>query len=689
MGKRAILILLASLVMLLPSWGAELGSATETHAWGRPSYAPGELLVKYKSAVGTAAADYFRQHWGVWTLHTFRDIGVHHVKLPADMTVEEALDLYRNNPDVEYAEPNYYRHISVIPNDTAYGLLWGMSQISAPAAWDVRTDCTAVTVATIDTGVDYNHPDLSSNIWSNAGEVADGTDDDGNGYIDDVRGWDFVDNDNAPMDAHGHGTHVAGTIGAVGNNSLGVTGVCWTAKVMPLRAFDASGSATTATIIDAMEYARTQGAKIINASYGDSSFSQTEYDEISSLNTAGVLLVAAAGNSGTDNDKTRFYPASYNLPNIIAVAATDQNDNLASFSNYGKTSVDVAAPGVNIDSTKPGRHTVFSDNFDNSGIAWTLESPWAVTTARASSGAYSLEDSPGGNYGNGINVSARPTNAIDLSGSTGTVLDFKLNGVVLAGDVLYIETSPDASTWTTRLGLYGDSGGQWVDLVADLGNLDGTPQAHFRFRLQTNSSGRADGVYIDDVQVTSSASQDTYQFLSGTSMATPHVTGLAALVWSNTPTLTHLQVKARILNCVDRLASLSKKVVTWGRINAANSLNNVPAPPVGLSARAVSNSQINLTWANTYLDPIGFKIERKEGAAGTFAQIVDLPSNTASFSDTGLIKGTTYTYHVRAYTSGNESEWSAEVTTSASKPSSSAGGGGGGGGCFIDTALVK
>jgi subtilisin family serine protease len=458
---------------------------------------------------------------------------------------------------------------------------------------------------------------------------------------------------------------------------------------MILRAFDVLGSATTDRIISAMQYAGTHGVKVINASYGGSEFSQAENDEISNLNTGGVLLVAAAGNESANDDTTPSYPASYNLDNIIAVAATDQDDNLASFSNYGKASVDVAAPGVNTYSAMPGRQTVFTDNFDDGDISdWTVDPPWGGTTARASSGAYSLADSPTGNYANNIDVSARPTSAIDLSGTTGTVLTFKLNGAILSGDALYIETSPDAATWTTRLGLFGDSGGEWADILADLGNLDGTATAHFRFRLQTNGSGTAAGVYIDDVEVTAADAQDTYQFLDGTSMATPYVTGVAALVWGNTPSLAHLQVKERILNCVDRLGSLSKKVVTWGRINAANSLNNVPAPPVGLSARAVSNSQINLTWATTYFGQIGFRIERKQGATGTFTQIVDLPANTSSYSDTGLIKGTTYTYHVKAYTSDNESEWSAEVTATASEPSSS-GGGGGGGGCFIDTAFGK
>ena len=702
MGKRTIRILLAIAIMILPLLGAaDLGSRTGVHGASRPAYAPGELLVKYKPAVRTAAADYLRQRWGVSILHTFRDLGVHHVELPADMTVEEALGIYRNDPEVEYAEPNYYRYVTATPDDTFFDRLWGLNNtgqsvngtsgtagadIEAPAAWDVNTDCTPVTVAIIDTGADYNHPDLTGNI-------APG-------------GFDFVFSDNSPQDPHGHGTHVAGTIAARGNNGQGVTGVCWTAQLLILRAFDASGGATSDRIISAMEYARTNGAKIINASYGGNQFSQAEYDEIFNLNTAEILLVAAAGNESANNDSTPTYPASYSLDNVIAVAATDQNDNLASFSNYGRTSVDVAAPGTNIYGAMPGRQTVFSDDFDDGTISdWTIDPPappsWGVSTNAFGGTGWSLSDSPGGLYGNNINVSARPTNAIDLSGKTGAVLTCLLKGTIASdGDALYVETAAaPTGPWTNRSVLVGgllrfDNGisgtvSDWVDAEVDLGNLDGTATAYFRFRLQTNGSGTAAGVFIDHVEITTGEAQDTYRFVDGTSMAAPHVTGLAALVWSNTPALTHLQVKERILNCVDRLTALSTTtpVFTRGRISAANSLNNVPARPVGLSAQGVSASQINLTWANTYFGQIGFRIERKQGATGTFTEIADLRTNNASYSDTGLTKGATYTYRMRAYTSDNVSGYSAEVTATASARSS--GGGGGGGGCFIDTALGR
>jgi subtilisin-like proprotein convertase family protein len=206
--------------------------------------------------------------------------------------------------------------------------------------------------AVIDTGVDYTHPDLASNIWTNTDEVAgNGIDDDGNGFVDDVRGWDFVNNDSDPMDDNGHGTHVAGTIGAVGNNGIGVTGVAWTASIMPLKFLDQSGSGSLSDAIKAIQYARVNGAKIINASWGGGGFSSALQSAITQFITSGGLFVAAAGNEATNNDVTPSYPANYQ--GVISVGASTRTDTRASFSNYG-TSVDVFAPGQSILSTLPG-----------------------------------------------------------------------------------------------------------------------------------------------------------------------------------------------------------------------------------------------------------------------------------------------------------------------------------------------
>jgi len=261
MKRLSILILLAICFLTTPVLAFELDSISSGQPSKGPAYVPGELLVKYRPSIRAAATEFYRTQWGISTLRTFRTIGVQHLKLPKELTVEEALEIYKNDPDVEYAEPNYYRYITATPNDTNFGRLWGLhntgqnvngtsgtadADIDAPEAWDITTGSSDVVVAVIDSGADYNHPDLSANIWTNPDEIAgNGIDDDGNGYIDDIRGWDFVDDDNDPVDSNNHGTHVAGTIAAVGNNSTGVTGVCWSAKVMILRAGNALGACPT------------------------------------------------------------------------------------------------------------------------------------------------------------------------------------------------------------------------------------------------------------------------------------------------------------------------------------------------------------------------------------------------------------------------------------------------------------
>jgi len=261
------------------------------------------------------------------------------------------------------AEPNYMYSQTLIPDDPDFGSLWGMTKIQAPAAWETTTGDGNVLVAVIDTGMDASHADLADNLWINSGETGtdgsgedktnNGIDDDGNGYVDDWRGWDFYNDDNDPDDDNKHGTHVAGTIGAVGNNNTGVAGVCWDVSLIALKFLGADGFGSTADAIDAVQYAVSIGADIQNNSWGGGGSSGGLENAIQNADTNGVLFVAAAGNENSNSDNNPHYPASYTAPNIISVAATDENDKLASFSNFGANSVDLAAPGVNIRSTIP------------------------------------------------------------------------------------------------------------------------------------------------------------------------------------------------------------------------------------------------------------------------------------------------------------------------------------------------
>lgn len=278
------------------------------------------------------------------------NIGLYNIENKTKKGVLETINELKNDPNVAYVEPDYYlKATDTVPNDPSYSSLYGLTTISAPKAWDTYTGSKNVVVGIIDTGINYNHPDLSGNIWVNPDEIANnGIDDDNNGYIDDINGWNFVSNNNKPLDDNGHGTHVSGTIGAVGNNGVGVVGVAWNTQIAALKFLDSTGGGYTSDAILAINYAAEEGFEILNNSWGGGSFSQSLKNAIDAY--SGVFI-AAAGNEGRNNDSTPSYPASYTSSNIISVAATTSTDAKASFSNYGKTSVDLGAPGNAIYST--------------------------------------------------------------------------------------------------------------------------------------------------------------------------------------------------------------------------------------------------------------------------------------------------------------------------------------------------
>jgi thermitase len=298
--------------------------------------------------------------------------GLEVVEPEPGVTVRESIEALERSPDVVYAEPDAPRRAVATPDDRFFALQWALrnsgqvvggtagvpaADIDAGGAWDVTTGSADVVVAVVDSGVDVSHPDVAPNLWADRGETgggreANGIDDDGDGLIDDRMGWDWVQGDNQPLDGNGHGTHVAGTIAARGNDATGVAGVAWRASIMPLRVLGDDGSGRVSDVIKAYGYAARHGARIVNASLGGGSSSRAERDAIAAASN--VLFVVAAGNDGADNDTTASYPCNYELANVVCVAASDQSDALASFSNYGSRTVDLAAPGVNIASTWPG-----------------------------------------------------------------------------------------------------------------------------------------------------------------------------------------------------------------------------------------------------------------------------------------------------------------------------------------------
>ncbi len=295
--------------------------------------------------------------------------GLQVLKLPPEVSVEKAMADYQQSGLFEYAEPDYIVQIDAEPNDPAYvsGRLWGLhntgqdggtsdADIDAPEAWEFRTSAPDIIVAVIDSGVRYTHEDLAANMWRNPHEIpGNGIDDDGNGYIDDVYGINAITGSGDPMDDNDHGTHCAGTIGAVGNNSLGIVGVAWKVQIMACKFLDWDGYGVISDAIECVDYARRMGAHIMNNSWGGTGYSSAMRDAIVAARDAGIIFVAAAGNSGTNNDVTPHYPSSYDVENVVAVAATNRRDELATraytgswASNYGTNSVHLAAPGVDI-----------------------------------------------------------------------------------------------------------------------------------------------------------------------------------------------------------------------------------------------------------------------------------------------------------------------------------------------------
>ena len=334
------------------------------------SYLPDMLLVGFKQAGSAAVRDALHASLGAERVHSYRFLAVDVVRLPPKSDLRAYIDAYYARPEVAYAEPNFIYHTQLEPNDPLYGQLWGLkntgqsggtpgADIDAELAWDITTGSDQVIVAVIDTGIDYNHPDLAANMWTNPGETANGLDDDGNGIVDDIYGARWVSGTGSPtsgnpMDGNRHGTHCAGTIGGLGDNALGVAGVNWRVKLMALKFLTDQGGGAAADAVAALEYALDKGAHLSNNSWGGGGYSQTMKNLIDYAASVNHLFVAAAGNSATDNDVEPTFPANYASPNVISVASSDRNDQRSSFSCFGRNTVHLAAPGSSILSTVPG-----------------------------------------------------------------------------------------------------------------------------------------------------------------------------------------------------------------------------------------------------------------------------------------------------------------------------------------------
>ena len=323
---------------------------------------PNEVLIKFAPSATEAQRGSLGRAMRANIVEQLGDTGWFRAVLPAGLSPREAVERYSAFDKVVAIQPNFYYHLLVTPNDPQFTdpAMYGLTKISAPQAWDIETGSSSVVVANIDTGVRYTHEDLAANMWTNPGETPNnGVDDDENGFIDDYYGYDFRYNDPDPWDEHGHGTHTSGTIGAAGNNGLGVVGVSWNVKIMAIKIYSAAaGDTTSAQLINAYNYVRMmkeRGVNIVatNNSYGGCAeacgYDRATKEAIDAMGDAGILNVFAAGNSGVNVDITPEYPGSYDSPSIITIGASNIND-IRVF-NYGPVNVDLAAPGITIRST--------------------------------------------------------------------------------------------------------------------------------------------------------------------------------------------------------------------------------------------------------------------------------------------------------------------------------------------------
>ncbi|MBD3789057.1 MAG: S8 family serine peptidase [Campylobacterales bacterium] len=537
------------------------------------------------------------------------------------LSVDQLIEAVKKMPGVESVTEDQIVHACEVPNDPKFNELWGLqnnhdpiTDINVTSAWDRTTGSEDVVIGIIDTGVDYTHSDLSGNIWINPDETPNnGVDDDGNGYIDDVHGIDTVNGDSNPMDDNGHGTHTAGTIGAVGDNETGIAGVNWNVKIVPCKFLDASGLGYTSDAIECVNYfnkLKQNGTNIVatNNSWGSEGESDPSLQEaIQTADSENILFIAAAGNGGDDykgdnNDITQFYPANYDIANIVSVAASDTNGNLASFSNYGATTVDLAAPGVDIVSTIPTTATpnnapvYFSDNFENGTNNWvfyTYDSTdsnktdittehWTLDNSMSASSTHSLSDSLDGNYTNNRVQLALLRNTIDLSNAVSTANQGVCVNMKIKGEIeedydylaLYLSKN-DSQTWDHITKISGQISPDWkiVSLII--------PSDYFVSNLQiaiarTNDSSVAyEGYNMDDVNISSCSIANNYAYGDGTSMATPHVTGALGLLASIDNGLNASQRKQILLDNITLKSAYNGKVSTSGLLNAGKMIASV------------------------------------------------------------------------------------------------------------------
>jgi subtilisin family serine protease len=574
------------------------------------SVVPAQVIVRYEPGSSPADRAEARADAGTKPIEGLGMARAQLLKITDGDSVAATVNQLEAQPGVAYAEPNGILQPASVPNDPGFSQQWGLfndgqnvngttgtigADISAPSAWNIETGDPNTIVAVMDTGADLTHPDLQNELWTNPAEAGGtpGVDDDHNGYIDDVHGYDFVGAGGpTPSDRTGHGTHVSGIIAAQGDNGIATTGVAQHTSLMELRVCGTySSGCAMSDMVSAINYAGANGARVLNGSIQGGTYYQSLQDALK--NNPNLLYVFAAGNWSQNNDVTPSYPCAldqsggYSANNVICVAATDQSDQLASFSNYGASSVDLGAPGVNILSTS-ARKNIFADDFEGdfsqwtntAGPGWSIVSEPPVNQPPFDPANHGITDSPGADYApNTVNeVTSNPV-ALPAGYST-CELDYWRERDLSSGDTFQIavlldtndppDGTPDV-TLTKNFTTSSSGQNTFLDLNPQ---FDQGGQVQVRLRLTSDATGEADGVHMDNIKLIchGSPSDGGTEFLDGTSMATPMVSGAAALLFSQAPLSTPSQVKTELLNSVDPVPSLSGKTVTGGRLNVYRAL---------------------------------------------------------------------------------------------------------------------
>jgi len=608
------------------------------------NYVEGEVLVRFRDdAVKVEERQAVRSH-KLSVLTEFRAVkNLCHMQTPPGADMQKIIRELSADPDVLYAEPNYIYKALVIPDDPGYASQWGLPRINMPDAWDKTTGSSDVIVAVIDTGIDYTHPDLSDSVWKDS---------------QNNPGYNAIDNTSDPMDNNGHGTHCCGILGAIGYNATGVCGVNWHVSIMALKFLDSSGNGTLANAIKCIEYAirrYDEGENVVatNNSWGGGTYSTSLYNAIAELSSRGILFVAAAGNNNRDNDVTPMYPASYNLPDIISVASSDQNDYRSTFSSYGRTSVDVAAPGEFIYSTVFDK--IHPDKKYDYLSGTSMATPFVAGLAGLLS-AYTGEtdsDKLKGWILQGVTRLPQWTNITTTGGRLNAYEALRISA--LAEDILPV----------TNFTASRNAGTGFVDLSWTLPS--GVQSVIIRRRTDTFPARWDDGAEIYTGAGTSFVDEDVLQ-------GTPYYYGCWAYYGSG---LDSQQVGEDEISFAS-YAYINSPPYKPECISPQNGDGDVGRTPL-LKATAFVDRDNDTQQASRWQISTGsgFTVLRWDKTAGAVSQVT-VDSGTLSYS-------TVYYWRVCYQDSENNwSEWSnACMFTTEDTPS---GGGGGGGGCFIATA---